>query len=104
MHALECQADRLDTQGGVAGACGIAHSDSDLIVALQTQEYAGGKNCGRSVSITNTANGRQVAATVADMCPGCKSAQSLDLSKAAFDAIGDEASGVLECVALLRLA
>jgi expansin (peptidoglycan-binding protein) len=35
-------------------------------------------------------------ATVADACPSCTSEYSLDLSTGAFDAIGDEDTGVLD--------
>jgi len=68
-------------------------------VAEQFERYDGstprGADCGRKVEIINVANGKSVQATVADRCPGCKNINSLDLSQAAFDAIGDEATGVL---------
>lgn len=70
-------------------------------MALQTSEYGSGSNCGRSLVITNKANGKSTTATVTDMCPGCKNSQSLDLSTAAFNAIGDPDTGVLEYVVLL---
>lgn len=38
---------------------------------------------------------KSVTAIVADECPGCSTADSLDLSTGAFDAIGDEDTGVL---------
>lgn len=70
--------------------------------------------CGKTVVITNTANGESVTvsvlhilslafadpslsqATVADACPSCTSEYSLDLSTGTFDAIGEEATGVLD--------
>ncbi|BGP53533.1 hypothetical protein JCM8202_002727 [Rhodotorula sphaerocarpa] len=82
-------------QNGVAGACGTVHADSDAVVALDTAMYGSGSNCGRTVTITNTANGKTVTATVADECPTCSSSTSLDLSTGAFDAIGDEVTGEL---------
>ncbi|GAA5865426.1 hypothetical protein JCM1840_001571 [Sporobolomyces johnsonii] len=82
-------------QDGVAGACGNVNSDSTPLVALQTAMYGSGQYCGKTVEITNTANGKSVTATVQDECPGCSSATSLDLSTGAFDQIGDEATGVL---------
>ncbi|TNY23358.1 RlpA-like double-psi beta-barrel-protein domain-containing protein-containing protein, partial [Rhodotorula diobovata] len=77
------------------GACGSTHSDSDKIVALQSSMYGSGEYCGKTVVVTNTANGESVTATVADECPGCSSSTSLDLSTGAFDAIGDEDTGEL---------
>ena len=53
-------------------------------------------NCGRQVRVTNTQNGRSVVATIADRCPTCQNnPNSLDLSQGAFDAIADEAQGVV---------
>jgi rare lipoprotein A (peptidoglycan hydrolase) len=54
----------------------------------------GGAHCGRTVSITNTDNGRSITARVADTCPGCGYG-SLDLSTGAFGAIGSYDQGVL---------
>ncbi|GAA5980533.1 hypothetical protein JCM5350_004337 [Sporobolomyces pararoseus] len=86
-------------QGGVAGACGEVNPDSALIVALDYRLYGDmgkvSKYCGKSLTITNTANGKSVVATVADACPSCESQWSLDLSEAAFGAIGDYDTGIL---------
>ena len=54
--------------------------------------------CGKSVHITNTANGHTVTVTVADECPTCENANSIDLSKGAFDVLGSEGTGVLPIV------
>ncbi|KAL8287007.1 hypothetical protein RQP46_004013 [Phenoliferia psychrophenolica] len=81
-------------QEGGTGACGSVNVDSAKIVALQSAFYSSAK-CGKTVVITNTANGKSVTAKVADECPGCSSKYSLDLSTGAFDAIGDEDTGVL---------
>ncbi|KZV72796.1 hypothetical protein PENSPDRAFT_683372 [Peniophora sp. CONT] len=82
-------------QGGVAGACGKVFPDSALIVAEQAGRFKA-SDCGRKVRITNTQNGKTVTATVEDKCPGCQgNPNSLDLSKAAFDAIASEAQGVV---------
>lgn len=53
-------------EDGNPGACGATHQDSDRIVALQTEMYGSGDDCGRTVTITNTSNGKSVTATVAD--------------------------------------
>ncbi|KAG0146459.1 hypothetical protein CROQUDRAFT_92599 [Cronartium quercuum f. sp. fusiforme G11] len=82
-------------QEGAAGACGNVNSDSTPLVALPTHMYDGGVHCGKSVMIKNTANGKTVVAKVQDMCPGCPSSDSLDLSTGAYDALGSEDTGVL---------
>jgi len=76
------------TQNGVEGACGKVHSDDDVVCALQTQTYAGGSNCGKTVAITNTKTGKTVNVLVADECPTCDDPQSIDLSEGAFKALG----------------
>ncbi|GAA5893136.1 hypothetical protein JCM5296_003081 [Sporobolomyces johnsonii] len=89
-------------QNGVAGACGNVNSDETPIVALDSRLYgntnAVSKYCGKSLTITNTANGQSVVATVADACPTCASKYSLDLSTGAFEQIGEEVTGVLDVV------
>lgn len=56
------------------------NADSTPLVALPTSLYADGKHCGKQVMIKNTANGKTVVAKVQDMCPGCPSDTSLDVS------------------------
>ncbi|GAA6015917.1 hypothetical protein JCM11491_007112 [Sporobolomyces phaffii] len=86
-------------QGGVAGACGNVNPDSAYIVALDYRLYGDlgkvSKYCGKSLTITNTDNGKSVVATVADACPTCDSKYSLDLSEGAFGAIGAYDTGIL---------
>ncbi|KAF5392219.1 hypothetical protein D9757_001424 [Collybiopsis confluens] len=82
-------------QNGVAGACGTVHSDNDLIVAMDSAVY-NQDICGKSVTITNTANGKSVTAVVADECPTCNNAQSIDLSLATFVTIGEVSTGLLD--------
>ncbi|KAL8276280.1 hypothetical protein RQP46_011308 [Phenoliferia psychrophenolica] len=85
-------------QDGGTGACGTAHSDYDKIVAIASGLYDAESHCGKSVTITNTANGKSVTAVVADRCPGCESRDTyaLDLSLGTFDAIGEQATGILD--------
>ena len=59
--------------------------------------------CGKQVKVTNTKNKKTVTATIADECPGCKNAQSIDLSQGAFDKIGTEAEGVLDSACFLTV-
>ncbi|BGP29342.1 hypothetical protein JCM10296v2_001081 [Rhodotorula toruloides] len=81
-------------QYGVAGSCGNNNSDDSYIIALSYTQVDGGSHCGQKVQITNTANGQSIEATVADTCPGCQWG-SIDLSVAAFKALGSLDSGVL---------
>ena len=46
--------------------------------------------CGKTITITN--GGKTTTATVVDKCMGC-TGKSIDLSRAAFDALADEAEG-----------
>ncbi|KAK7027914.1 hypothetical protein VNI00_015130 [Paramarasmius palmivorus] len=86
-------------QGGVAGACGQVHSDSDLIAAIALERYGStavtSPLCGRRVVITNTRNGKSVTATIADACPTCQNANSFDLSIGAFTSIAALADGLV---------
>ncbi|KAJ1799716.1 hypothetical protein LPJ59_001640 [Coemansia sp. RSA 2399] len=80
------------------GACGITNTDSDLIAAINAEQYgsssSGNSNsasvCGKCVQVKGP-NG-QVKVKITDKCPSCKSGD-LDLSPAAFDQIGSEAAG-----------
>ncbi|GAA6059624.1 hypothetical protein JCM10212_004127 [Sporobolomyces blumeae] len=83
------------TQGGNPGACGDYHSDSDYIVALQSSMYSGGSHCGSYIKVTNTNTGASTKVKVADECPSCEGSESIDLSTAAFEAIGSKDKGVL---------
>jgi len=82
------------TQNGVAGACGKVHQDSDLICAMDSALFSQ-SICGKSVQITNTATGKSVTVVVADECPTCENANSIDLATGAFKMIGDASEGVL---------
>ncbi|KAF7792963.1 hypothetical protein EIP86_004066 [Pleurotus ostreatoroseus] len=84
-------------QNGVAGACGTVHAETDKIIALDTALYGNtgvqSQYCGKSLIITNKSNGKTVTATVADACPTCESADSIDLSQGAFEALADLSVG-----------
>ncbi|GAA5856286.1 hypothetical protein JCM8547_000853 [Rhodosporidiobolus lusitaniae] len=81
-------------QNGVAGACGTVHSDSDMIIALESSVYANGAHCGKTVTITG--NGVTQTATVADECPSCVSSGSIDLSSGLFAKFASYDAGVVE--------
>jgi hypothetical protein len=71
-------------QNGVAGACGKVHKDSDFVVALETKTYANGINCGRTIQLCDVSNNKCVNGLVADECPTCTNAQSVDMSQGMF--------------------
>lgn len=78
-------------QDGAAGSCGNVHSDSDFIVAVNSNQMSSSL-CGKPVWIS--ANGKTIEAKVADTCPSCDSGD-LDLSVAAFQALSDLDAGVV---------
>lgn len=82
-------------QNAIAGACGSVHSDSDLIVALETSMYSGGSNCGKTLTITNADTGVSITAIVADECPTCISAESIDLSQGAMAVLASTEAGMV---------
>jgi len=49
--------------------------------------------CGKQVFITNAKNNQNVTVTIADDCPSCDNANSLDLSQVAFNSIATEEEG-----------
>ncbi|KAI0674960.1 RlpA-like double-psi beta-barrel-protein domain-containing protein-containing protein [Trametes maxima] len=67
---------------GGTGACGAPSQNTDLVVALSADQYAGGSNCWRHIGVHY--QGKFVDATVVDLCPGCASG-SIDLSPSAFE-------------------
>jgi len=78
------------------GACGGYNVGTDYIVALNTAQYGGGypgPNCGRSITIS--ANGVTVQATIQDQCPSCDYG-SLDLSRSLFQRFASEDKGVFQ--------
>nr|VWO95507.1 N/A [Ganoderma boninense] len=87
-------------QGGIPGACGAVHSNNDFIAAISLTRwgsYPSGSspNCGRSIVVTNTNNGKTAIVVVADLCPGCGE-NDLDLSLGAFSLIDDSSQGLAD--------
>ncbi|KAF8514345.1 Non-catalytic module family EXPN protein [Hysterangium stoloniferum] len=85
-------------QNGVAGACGKVHRDNDHVVALETAAYAGGNNCGRTISITDTYTGKSVTGVIADECPTCGNRNNIDLSSGLFTQFTAESVGEFSVV------
>ncbi|PIL34250.1 hypothetical protein GSI_03961 [Ganoderma sinense ZZ0214-1] len=81
------------TPNGGLGACGAPSQNSDLVVALSADQYAGGSNCWRHIGVHY--QGQFVDATVVDLCPGCASG-SIDLSTGAFEQLAPLSVGRLQ--------
>jgi len=78
------------TGGGPSECDGKYHDDDDLIVALSSQWYAGGKKCHNKIRITSKDTGETVEATVVDECDsnrGCKN-NIVDSSPAVWKKLG----------------
>jgi hypothetical protein len=58
--------------------------------------YQASNLCGKGIEIINNANGKKVSATVADECPTCDNANSVDMSLACFEALADLNVGLLD--------
>ncbi|TDL22309.1 hypothetical protein BD410DRAFT_839769 [Rickenella mellea] len=81
-------------QYGQRGRCGNIFSDNALIAAVATTRFSNSL-CGQHLRVTNTATGKFVTVTIQDSCASC-SANSLDLSDGAFNALAnlaEQASG-----------
>ncbi|XP_073355304.1 putative ripening-related protein 6 [Aegilops tauschii subsp. strangulata] len=78
-------------EGGGPAACdGKYHSNKDMIAALSTRWYAGGRRCHKTIRITSKRDGRTVEARVVDECDsnyGCKD-DVVDTSAAVWEALG----------------
>ncbi|KAM0845565.1 hypothetical protein ACQ4PT_056277 [Festuca glaucescens] len=80
--------------GGPAECDGKYHSNGDLIVALSTRRYAGGRRCHKPIRITSKHSSRTVVARVVDECDsrhGCKD-NIVDTSAAVWKALGHDTS------------
>ncbi|KAJ7685242.1 hypothetical protein DFH06DRAFT_1157930 [Mycena polygramma] len=84
------------TQNGVAGACGKVHRDTDFVVALQTEKYAHGANCGRMIRVTDLTTGKTVDGLVADECPTCDNTACVDMSLGMFKAFTSLSVGMFK--------
>ncbi|KAL4067959.1 RlpA-like double-psi beta-barrel-protein domain-containing protein-containing protein [Scleroderma yunnanense] len=85
-------------QNGNAGACGQVNPDTAFICALDSAVYGNGQYCGKQVQITNQNTGQSITVTVADECPTCENANSIDLSVGAFQALDSLSDGTFPIV------
>ncbi|KAG1803564.1 uncharacterized protein HD556DRAFT_589532 [Suillus plorans] len=72
------------------GACGKVNQDSDMVVAMNTQQFSG--SCFQMITIT--CNGVSLQAQVVDECMGCPYG-GLDFSEGLFQGFGPLGAGVL---------
>ncbi|KAF8672333.1 hypothetical protein HU200_049533 [Digitaria exilis] len=82
---------RKGEDGGGPSECdGRFHDDGEMVVALSTGWYAGGRRCHRPIRITSARTGRSVVARVVDECDsrrGCRN-NIVDTSRAVWDELG----------------
>ncbi|KAF8588583.1 hypothetical protein K439DRAFT_1613423 [Ramaria rubella] len=76
------------------GNCGEWNDSNDPIIAISTEIYGDGDNCGQWVHITNTDNGQTTYGLVRDSCPSC-AAGSLDMSPDVFQNLASLDVGVI---------
>ncbi|PSS37434.1 hypothetical protein PHLCEN_2v738 [Hermanssonia centrifuga] len=93
-HSLSKRFDnaRLSYYEAGQGACGAMNSDSDFIVALNAEQYAGGSHCFETITISY--NGKTTQAQIADECPGCPYG-GLDLTPGLFSFFASEDAGII---------
>ncbi|KAI8969299.1 RlpA-like double-psi beta-barrel-protein domain-containing protein-containing protein, partial [Mycotypha africana] len=73
------------------GSCGFQDTNDDqLVVALSKEVMSQGSYCGKQIKVTSKKG--SVHLKVIDTCPGCARGD-VDMSKAAFDKIGDYDKG-----------
>jgi len=73
-------------------ACGKTYTNQDFIVALNTEQYAGGVLCFETITIM--AMGKTATAQIVDECMGCPF-KGLDLSPSLFRFFAPEGDGVI---------
>jgi len=74
------------------GACGKTNKPSDFVVALNSQDFAGGSHCFETITIT--IGDKSVQAMIVDECMGC-GPNNIDCSEDLFKFLGSESAGVL---------
>ena len=79
------------------GACGITNSDSELVAAMNYEQFDsfgsmsnGNPICGKKAELHY--GSKSVVVTIEDKCPGCAYG-SIDLSPTAFQQLADESLG-----------
>ncbi|KAJ6615883.1 hypothetical protein B0H10DRAFT_2435254 [Mycena sp. CBHHK59/15] len=78
--------------GGEVGACGTAIQNSDLSVALSTEDFSS-ELCGTEFIVEY--NGQGVAVAVADICTACGKG-NIDLTTGAYEILAPLDTGAIE--------
>ncbi|OMJ27779.1 Papain inhibitor [Smittium culicis] len=85
-----------------AGSCGSVHKATELVAALNKDQFESTSNpnnspsCGKCAVVRSKSEGSgEVKVRITDMCPGCMNG-GLDLSPAAFKKIAREEKGRVE--------
>ncbi|KAF8631410.1 hypothetical protein AX17_005088 [Amanita inopinata Kibby_2008] len=73
-------------------ACGGTFSNSDFIVALNREQFAGGALCFQTITIE--VEGKTTTAQIVDECMGCPFA-GLDFSRGLFNFFAPESAGII---------
>ncbi|MFK8908547.1 RlpA-like double-psi beta-barrel domain-containing protein [Streptomyces sp. YS-3] len=68
-------------------ACGWASNDNEMVAAVSPAVFAGGGACGRTLAVVGS-SGQSVKVQVVDQSMGGPGDNDLELSPAAFQAIG----------------
>ncbi|KAF7356306.1 hypothetical protein MVEN_00962700 [Mycena venus] len=67
------------------GACGLTINNGDMAVAIALKHWDNGAHCGATMTVIY---GRKtIYVTVADLCPGCRGANDIDLTHGAMAAM-----------------
>jgi len=74
------------------GACGGTNTDSEYVVALNSDQYGNGQYCWEQITIYY--GGKSAVAAIVDECPGCPYA-GLDLSPSLFSYFAPLSEGVI---------
>ncbi|KAL7272531.1 DPBB_1 domain-containing protein [Rhizina undulata] len=77
------------------GAYGIVNGDNDLVMAISPPHFDGQGKCFKPAALSR--GNKRVYVTVVDRCTGC-AVQNVDLSPAAFKALGNLGKGKIPVV------
>lgn len=86
------QGQRFSYYEAGMGACGVMNTDSDFIVALNTESWDGGSHCGQVITIQYGV--KTVQATIMDECMGCGYG-GLDFTPGLFSALASLDAGLI---------
>lgn len=97
-HSERSQSERRDGDSKFSfydaglGACGKVNSASDYIVALNVEQWEGGKHCFEMITISF--EGKTTQAQITDQCPGCPF-KGLDMTRGLFGFFSSLDAGII---------